>query len=113
MNGYLFDENLPANVTFKSSLPIYPVSSLEKSPTDSQIWEYAKVNNLTIVTKDADFSERLMIDKSPAKVVHLRFGNMRKKDFHQFLAKIWPEIENLVMDYKMINVYVDYIEALK
>jgi hypothetical protein len=48
MKGYLFDENLPANVTFKSSLPIYHVSSLGKSP------------------KDADFSEGLMLDESPA-----------------------------------------------
>ncbi|BFM39698.1 DUF5615 family PIN-like protein [Synechocystis sp. LKSZ1] len=105
MKGYLFDENLPANVTFQSSLPIYHVSSLGKSPTGSQIWEYAKVNNLIIVTKDADFSERLMIDEFPAKVVHLRFGNMRRKDFHQFLAKIWPEVEKFIIDYK-INKHI-------
>ncbi|WP_287659116.1 MULTISPECIES: DUF5615 family PIN-like protein [unclassified Microcystis] len=49
-----------------------------------------------MVTKDADFSERLMLDFSPPKVVHLRFGNIRKREFHQFLARIWPQVEALV-----------------
>jgi len=64
MNGFFFDENLPAKILFTPSLPII------------------------IVTKDADFSDRLMLDFSPAKVVHLRFGNMQKRQFHQFLARI-------------------------
>jgi predicted nuclease of predicted toxin-antitoxin system len=48
-----------------------------------------------IVTKDADFSDRLMLDLSPPKVVHLRFGNMRKSVFHSFLARIWTQVEEI------------------
>jgi predicted nuclease of predicted toxin-antitoxin system len=113
MNGFLFDENLPSKIQFTPSLPIIHVSTLGDSPTDTQIWHYAKENGLVIVTKDVDFSHRLMLDLSPPKVVHLRFGNMRKSVFHSFLASVWPQIEDLVRDHKLINVYLDQIEAFK
>lgn len=89
------------------------VSVLGTSPTDTQIWQYAKHNDLTIITKDADFSDRLMVDPSPPKVVHLRFGNMRKRVFHAFLASVWPKIEAFAVDHKLINVYLDRIEAIR
>ncbi len=113
MNGFLFDENLPAKVLFTPSLPIIHVSTLGNSPSDSQIWQYAKDKKLVIVTKDVDFSDRLMLDLSPPKVVHLRFGNMRKSVFHSFLASVWTQIEDLVTDHKLINVYLDRIESFK
>jgi len=113
MNGFLFDEHLPAKIQFTPSLPVIHVSVLGVSPTDTQIWQYAKHNDLVIVTKDADFSNRLMVDPSPPKVVHLRFGNMRKQVFHVFLASVWPTIEALLIDHKLINVYLDRIEAIK
>ena len=56
MNGFLFDENLPANLRFTPALPVIHVSVLGESPSDTQIWQYAKQNDLVIVTKDADFS---------------------------------------------------------
>jgi predicted nuclease of predicted toxin-antitoxin system len=113
MKGFLFDENLPSKVLFTPSLPIIHVSTLGDSPSDSQIWQYAKQKDLVIVTKDVDFSDRSMLDFSPPKVVHLRFGNMRKSAFHSFLASVWIEIEDLATDYKLINVYIDRIEAFK
>jgi predicted nuclease of predicted toxin-antitoxin system len=113
MNGFLFDENLPTKIQFTPSLPIIHVSILGNSPSDTQIWQYAKEKQLVIVTKDSDFSDRLMVDSFPPKIVHLRFGNMRKGEFHSFLARVWAEIEMLVIDHKLINVYSDQIEAFK
>ena len=88
MNGFLLDENLPSKIQFVPSLPIIHVSALGESLSDREIWQYAKEKNLVIVTKDVDFSDRLMLDSNPPKVVHLRFGNMRKREFYQFLAHI-------------------------
>ena len=113
MNGFLFDENLPANIRFAPAFPVIHVSVLGESPSDTQIWQYAKQNGLAIVTKDADFSDRLMVEASPPKVVHLRFGNMRQRDFQAFLAGVWSKIEALVVDYKLIDVYQDRIEAIQ
>jgi predicted nuclease of predicted toxin-antitoxin system len=54
-----------------------------------------------------------MLDSNPPKVVHLRFGNMRKREFYQFLAYIWPQIEELIVDHKLVNVYLEQIEAFR
>ena len=113
MNGFLFDEHLPVKIQFTPTFPVIHISALGASPSDTQIWQYAKDNDLAIVTKDADFSDRLMVDSSPPKVVHLRFGNLRKRAFHGFLASVWPKIETLLADHKLINVYSDRIEAVK
>ena len=113
MNGYLFDENLPKNIEFSPSLPIKHANSLGPSPTDTEIWKYAKMNNLVIVTKDADFSERIIISSPPPRVIHLRFGNMKKKDFHAFLKKTWLQIELLIKNHKLVNVYFDSFESIK
>ena len=48
MNGFLFDENLPANLRFTPAFPVIHVSVLGKSPSDTQIWQYAKQSGLAI-----------------------------------------------------------------
>ncbi|MFW5765869.1 MAG: DUF5615 family PIN-like protein, partial [Coleofasciculus sp.] len=42
---------------------------------DSDIWEFAKVQEFCIVTQDADFAERSRLYGSPPKVLWLRCGN--------------------------------------
>ncbi|MEL6488760.1 MAG: DUF5615 family PIN-like protein [Cyanobacteria bacterium J06634_6] len=113
MNGFIFDENLPVNVQFTPSLPVTHVTNLGNSLSDEAIWEYAKAHNLVIVTKDTDFSDRIIISNPPPRVVHLRFGNMRKRDFHSFLSDVWPQIENLLVNHKLVNVYLAKIEAIE
>ena len=113
MNGFLIDENLPINIEFSPTLPVEHVTSLKPSPTDTEIWEYARKNNLVIITKDADFSDRIIASTPPPKVVHLKFGNMKRKDFHSFLKKIWSRIESLIKDYKLVNVYFDSFECIE
>jgi len=113
MNGFLFDENLPANVQFTPSFPVKHVSLLGENPSDTAIWEYAKRNDLVIVTKDVDLSDRIMLSSSSPKVVHLRIGNMRKREFHTFLARVWPSIEELIVRYRLVNVYSDRFELVE
>jgi predicted nuclease of predicted toxin-antitoxin system len=43
--------------------------------SDSEIWEFAKVQGFYIVTQDADFAERSRLYGSPPKVIWLRCGN--------------------------------------
>jgi len=52
-----------------------------------------------------------MVEAAPPWIVHLRFGNLQKNEFHDFLARIWPNIEALLPHNKLINVYLDHIEA--
>jgi len=43
--------------------------------TDTEIWDFAKLNHFCMVTQDADFTERSRLYSSPRKVVWLRCGN--------------------------------------
>jgi predicted nuclease of predicted toxin-antitoxin system len=42
---------------------------------DRSIWEFAKAENLVIVSKDSDFHERSVLLGGPPKAIWLRVGN--------------------------------------
>jgi len=77
MRGFLFDENLPRVPSLQTALPVTHATDLGSRPTDSRIWSYPQQNDLAIVTKDADFSQRIVLGVPPPRVIHLRVGNMR------------------------------------
>ena len=112
MKGFLFDENLPSRLKFSPSLPVIPSSAVGTSATDTAVWEFARSWELVVVTKDSDFSDRIIVSQPPPWVVHLRFGNMRRREFHALLARAWPQVEQLLKTNKLVNVYADRIEAV-
>jgi len=75
--------------------------SLGKALSDTLLWRYALERELVIVSKDADFSHRMMTTSPPPWVVHLRFGNLRRRDFHALLARLWPRVEALLPAHKL------------
>ena len=112
MKGFLFDENLPARLRFTPKLPVIHSSAVGRNPSDTQIWEYARRHDLVIVSKDTDFSERIIAHSPPPRVVHLKFGNLRLNEFHTLLARVWPQVEAMLKSHKLINVYVDRLEGI-
>ncbi|MEM9006454.1 MAG: DUF5615 family PIN-like protein [Cyanobacteria bacterium P01_F01_bin.86] len=75
----LFDQNLSRKLVNRLA-DIFPASSHVQfhdlaEETDTQIWEFPKLNGFCIVTQDADFPERSRLYGSPPKVVWLRCGN--------------------------------------
>jgi predicted nuclease of predicted toxin-antitoxin system len=91
----------------------YHAAELGAAATDTALWNHARTHELAIVSKDADFSHRIMTAEPPPWIVHLRFGNFRRKQFHALLARLWPEIEALLPEHKLVNVYADRLEAVK
>ena len=88
-------------------------SELGTRPTDSQIWAHAQANDLAIVTKDADFSQRIVLNTPPPCVIHLRVVNMRRRDFEAWLQRVWPQIEGAIGTHKLVNAYRDRIVSVK
>jgi predicted nuclease of predicted toxin-antitoxin system len=113
VKGYLFDQNLPSRIRLHPGQPQVPLSDVGSNPTDTEIWDYARLHRLVIVSKDADFSERIIISAPPPWVVHLRFGNLRRKEFHSRLERVWPQVETLLRTNKLVNVYVDRVEGIQ
>ncbi len=79
---------------------------------DSEIWEYAKHNGLTIITKDADFSNLVLLNTPPPRVIHIRLGNMKMKAFHNSISNIWRDVLSMSQDFKLVRVYTDTIEGV-
>jgi len=110
---YLIDANLPYRFGLWRGADYIHVHDLGEDWPDQQIWSYAREHHLTIVTKDADFSDLSLLDKAPPRVVQLRIGNLRLKALHVFLNRIWPEIEDMLVTHKLVLVYLDRIEGLR
>lgn len=109
---YLIDVNLPYYFSLWNSADYLHQKDIDDTWPDAQIWDYARENNLTIITKDADFSNKILLREPPPRIVHIRFGNMKMKQFHEVLARLWPEVLLLSTDYKLINVFENRIEAI-
>lgn len=112
VKGILLDQNLPVRLRFIPALPVIHATALGANPSDSELWRYAQEHDLVIVTKDSDFSARIILAEPPPRVIHLRFGNLRLAVFHDRLAAAWPQVETLLIDHKLVNVFTDRIEAV-
>jgi len=110
---FLIDVNLPRYFSLWNSEKYIHQYELGDEWKDSEIWKYAESNNLTIITKDSDFSTRILLHNPPPRVIHIRLGNMKMKKFHDSIDKIWPQIIELNKEYKLVNVFSDRIEGVK
>lgn len=110
---YLIDVNLPRFFSVWNNRNFIHQYDLGDEWADIEIWNYAKENNLTIITKDADFSAKMILQTPPPKVVHIRLGNMKMKQFHDVISSLWSQIIELNKDYKLINVFSDRLEGIK
>ena len=54
---------------------------------DTAVWDFARLQNLVIVTKDADFQERSLIAGAPPKVIWIRRGNCSTSDIQTILRR--------------------------
>ncbi len=87
----LFDQNISfritrlINATFQKCQHVSAVGLNDK--TDSEIWEYAKLNDFVIVTFDADFYDLAVIKGIPPKIIWLRMGNATTLNISHLLMK--------------------------
>ena len=75
----LFDQNISFKI-IKSIEDIYPGSISVKeigldNPRDIDIWNFAKLKQLSIVTFDSDFIDLSNLKGYPPKIIWLRIGN--------------------------------------
>ena len=112
MIKYIIDANLPYYFSLWKGEEYQHVIDINPDMKDSEIWKYARENNLTIVTKDADFSDRVLLNNPPPRVIHIKLGNMKMKAFHNAIDNIWDEVLTMSREYKLIRVYKEKIEGI-
>jgi predicted nuclease of predicted toxin-antitoxin system len=98
----LFDENLSHRLRdllredFPGSDHVRNVGLL--GTDDGRVWEYARDNGLTIVSKDNDFRQRSFLDGAPPKVIWLRVGNAGTVVIEELLRRERPRVEAFAVD---------------
>ena len=64
-----------------------------KATTDSVVWDYAKENNLMIVSKDADMQDLSLLFGNPPKVIWIRLGNCSTSQVENLLRRDFKAIK--------------------
>jgi predicted nuclease of predicted toxin-antitoxin system len=96
----LFDENLSPRLPAVLA-DLYPGSThvhqcgLE-SADDSAVWQYAKDNGFTIVSKDSDFQDRSVLHGHPPKLIWLRAANCSSAEIENLLRTAQPTIKQFI-----------------
>ncbi len=65
---------------------------------DSAIWTYAQRHDLSIVSKDGDFSGRASLYGAPPKVIWLTVGNCSTDEIERILRRQCKPIEAFVAE---------------
>ncbi|CAN5397710.1 hypothetical protein BH10ACI3_BH10ACI3_27470 [soil metagenome] len=112
MPKFLIDVNLPYHFSLWKGGEYTHQKDLDDEWTDTQIWNYARTNDLTIVSKDSDFSTRVIFHQPPPKVILIRLGNLKMREFYAAMNAIWDEVLELNKEHKLVTVFRDRIEAI-
>ncbi len=95
----LFDHNLSPKLIHRLA-ELFPNSNhvyhLELDRVeDRQVWQHAKTNDFTIVTKDGDYNELLILLGFPPKIIWIRRGNCSTNKIENILRKHYLDIQDL------------------
>lgn len=98
----LFDQNLSHRLV-QALADVYPdcqhVRNVDlKEASDTQVWNYARNNGYTIVSKDSDFHQRSLVLSFPPKVIWVRLGNCSTKAVEQLLRTHVADVERFEAD---------------
>ncbi|NJM45218.1 MAG: DUF5615 family PIN-like protein [Alkalinema sp. RU_4_3] len=98
----LFDENLSPNLPhrlrdlFPNSLHVRDVGM--KATIDPVVWDYAKDNELMIVSKDSDMHDLSLVLGNPPKVIWIRLGNCSTSQVENQLRRNFEPISSFYTD---------------
>lgn len=98
----LFDQNLSPKLVHQLR-DIYPRSCHVRdvglaSADDVVVWDYAALNGLAIVSKDADFRQRSFLVGAPPKVISIGIGNSTTNQIEQLLRSRFVDVVAFLQD---------------
>ena len=74
---------------------------------DILIWEFAKANDLIILTKDSDFQRLSFVFGAPPKVVWLKVGNAGTAEIARILRAQSRSVVDLAKDSDAVILVID------
>jgi predicted nuclease of predicted toxin-antitoxin system len=98
----LFDQNLSFKLAqaFQTDFPgSKHVRDLQlKESSDATVWDHAKTNGYTIVSKDADYSELAASFGIPPKLIWIQLGNCTTREVEIALRGKIIDLKNFLED---------------
>ena len=113
MPGYLIDANLPRWFEPWSGPNYQFADDFAPSWSDTEVWSFAKQNDLTLVSKDTDFLLRAVAALVGPRLIHFRTGNLTMRSFHQIVTPIWDEVCQLSERARIVLIFRDRIETIE
>lgn len=98
----LLDQNLSHRMLERLE-PDYPGSShvrdhgLDRA-MDNEIWEFSRLHDFVIVTRDADFYDQSLVSGSPPKVLWLNCGNNSTASIVDLIMRNLTTIQDFGVD---------------
>lgn len=95
----LFDENLSPKLPrliasqFPGSTHVRDCGL--KGQSDQAVWEYARAHGYTLVSKDGDFYQRILLAGAPPKLIWLCLGNCTRSQTLDLLSAHEKDIRSL------------------
>ena len=109
----LIDENLPATLAGVLPVECHHATHFGDQLTDLELWSIAREQNLIILTRDADFFDRIILEGPPPKVIWVRLGNLRRKDLEKTLLDRWAAIESCLESADLVEIHPASIETFR
>jgi predicted nuclease of predicted toxin-antitoxin system len=98
----LFDGNLSHKLVwlladlFPDSIHVQDVGL--ETADDSVVWDYAKDNDLMIVSKDSDMHQRSFVFGHPPKIIWVRLGNCSTAGIETLLRRNFAAVKTFYED---------------
>lgn len=113
MARFLIDVNMPPRLALWSTDEFVFMHALGPTWSDREIWDHALAHGLAIVTKDTDFSDRVLLEGAGPRVVHFRIGNLRMRQFHALATNVWGDVCHALETNRIVQVFPDRIESIE
>ena len=102
MHRLLLDNNISHRLLpkiediFPNSNHVMPLNL--DTASDMQVWQYAKMNNFTILTKDSDFNDLAIYKGIPPKIIWIKVGNCKVSEIETLLKSYQKAIFEFLDD---------------
>lgn len=112
MQRFLVDEHLPRRMSFWSAENYQFVVDLQIGMNDQDVWRYALLHELTLVTKDLDFLDLALKARVAPHLIVMQTGNQGKRELYALLEAHWGSICQMSVKHQIVRVRDGMFESV-
>lgn len=75
--------------------------------SDSNIAKFSDLNDLILITKDFDFKNSFLVNKTPKKLIKINLGNISNTQLIEIFDRFISEIETINNNHNQFMIEID------